>query len=113
MSMSDIQRAAWRAEMRAARQARSRGALEEAFRHLERAHIVGQRDVLAHTRAHIGMLRIGLLRRDRREILGQVPRILAALTKTLFWVPVGNTGGANVHPLRPMPVPDDLKPYLP
>ncbi|WP_155800591.1 DUF3703 domain-containing protein, partial [Pontibacter sp. BAB1700] len=24
-------------------------------------------------------------------------------------IPVGNTGGANVPPLRPMPIPNDLK----
>jgi hypothetical protein len=24
-------------------------------------------------------------------------------------IPVGNTGGANVPPLRPMPIPDDLQ----
>ena len=32
--------------------------------------------------------------------------------KSIFWVPTGNTGGANVNPLKPMPVPDDLRPYL-
>ena len=32
--------------------------------------------------------------------------------KSIFWVPTGNTGGANVNPFKPMPVPDDLRPYL-
>jgi hypothetical protein len=26
-----------------------------------------------------------------------------------LWVPLGNTGGANVNPLQPMPIADDLR----
>jgi hypothetical protein len=54
------------------------------------------------------MLAIGFARRDAREILGQLFRIPAALTKSRVWVPVGNTGGANVSAFQPMPVPPDL-----
>jgi hypothetical protein len=38
--------------------------------------------------------------------------MLAALTKSKIWVPVGNTGGANVSPFRPMAVPEDLRRYV-
>ncbi|MFZ5638127.1 MAG: DUF3703 domain-containing protein [Pseudomonadota bacterium] len=112
MSLRADQRRAWRDEMSAARSAEAAGDLATAFGHLERAHIIGQRDIAAHALAHVGMLRIGLRRADAREILGQLLRIPAALTKTPFWVPPGNTGGANVSAFRPMPVPDDLKRYV-
>ncbi len=58
------------------------------------------------------MLAIGFARHDLREIVGQLFRIPAAITKSRIWVPIGNTGGANVSALRPMPVPDDLRAYV-
>ena len=112
MRLKPHQRAAWDAEMPAARAAERGGNLDAAFAHLERAHILGQRNTLAHTRAHLHMLRIGWRRRDLRELAGQLLRIPAALTKSLIWVPAGNTGGANVSPFRPMPVPPDLQALL-
>jgi len=112
MRLKPHQRAAWEAEMVAARAAERGGNLDAAFAHLERAHILGQRNTLAHTRAHLHMLRIGWRRRDLRELAGQLLRIPAALTKSLIWVPAGNTGGANVSAIAPMPIPDDLKPFL-
>lgn len=112
MSLSAGQHRAWLREMAAARHQQRRGHLALAFGHLERAHILGQRDTFAHVRAHVAMLRIGRLRGDRREIIGQLLRVIAALTKSRIWVPLGNTGGANVNPFRPMPVPADLKHHL-
>jgi hypothetical protein len=36
-------------------------------------------------------------------------RIVGAATKTPFgWVPSENTGGANVSPIKPLPIPSDL-----
>ena len=112
MRLKPHQRQAYDAEMAAARAAERGGNLDAAFAHLERAHILGQRNTLAHTRAHLHMLRIGWRRRDLRELAGQLLRIPAALTKSLIWVPAGNTGGANVSAIAPMPIPDDLKPFL-
>jgi hypothetical protein len=37
---------------------------------------------------------------------------LAAALFSRLWVPVGNTGGANVSAFRPMPVPEDLQRLL-
>jgi hypothetical protein len=55
------------------------------------------------------MLRWGMAQWNPREVAGQVLRIVAAATKTAFgWIPVGNTGGANVSPIKPMPLPADL-----
>lgn len=82
--------------------------LDTAFAHLERAHILSQRLTLMHVRTHLAMLGVGWRRRDTRELLGQVTRILAAAFFSRIWVPIGNTGGANVSAFRPMPVPEDL-----
>ena len=99
-------------EMARADQSRRGGDLDRAFAHLERAHILSQRFTWLHVRSHLGMLRIGWQRADWREILGQLARIPAALLFSRIWVPIGNTGGANVSATRPMPVPDDLRALL-
>lgn len=112
MSWKAGQREAFERELAAASAARECGDAESEFAHLERAHVLGQRMTLAHTLAHWRMFRFGLRQRDLREVLGQALRIIAALTKSRIWVPVGNTGGANVNPFRPMPVPDDLRRHV-
>lgn len=99
-------------EWRLARTARLAGDLDRAFHHLERAHILGQRRTWRHVKSHVAMLRVGWLRGDGREIAGQLTRIVAAALFSRLWVPEGNTGGANVGALKPMPVPDDLRALL-
>ena len=112
MSMNPNLRAAWRRELDEATALEKDGAWRCAFVHLERAHILGQRHTVAHAHVHLRMLRNGWKQGNAHEVLGQVMRTLGALAKTLVWVPLGNTGGANVNPLKPMPIPADLKPYL-
>ena len=112
MSMKAELRNAYHHEHASADAAIARGELDAAFAHLERAHILSQRFAFAHAWTHLRMLTVGWRRRDAREIVGQVFRSVAALTKSKLWVPLGNTGGANVHPFQPMPVPPDLHPYL-
>ena len=81
-----------------------------AFQHLERAHVLGQAVTVEHTRVHWLMLKIGLKKRDWREIFGQIFRIIGASTKTPLGIyPTGNTGGANVSPFKPLPIPEDLQ----
>ncbi|WP_317044168.1 DUF3703 domain-containing protein [Pontibacter ummariensis] len=97
-------------ELSAYRTALGGGLLQEAWRHLERAHILGQPYPVEHTSVHWEMLQLGFRTRNLREIIGQLPRLLVGGIKS--WagmIPVGNTGGANVPPLRPMPIPDDLQ----
>ena len=85
----------------------------QAFRHLERAHVLGQTSTYHHTRVHWLMMKHGIRTGDKREIAGQALRIVGAATKTpLGTYPEGNTGGANVSPIRPMPIPDDLREIL-
>ena len=79
------------------------------FAHLERAHILSQYSTRDHVRVHWAMLRWGVAQRNAREVAGQIPRLIGAATKTAIgWIPTGNTGGANVSPIKPMPLPEDL-----
>src|SRR5262245_29860235 len=103
-------RAAYDPELHSAQRALTDNDLPTAFGHLERAHILGQWYVGAHTRAHLGMLRVGWRRRDAREIIGQLLRIPGAiLGSALRRVPRGNTGGSNVSAFREIPIPPDLR----
>jgi len=89
------------------------GDTDAAFRHLERAHVLGQASTYQHTRVHWLMLKHGVRQRDGKEIAGQVLRIGGAATKTPLGIyPKGNTGGANVNPLKPMPIEPDLAEIL-
>ena len=98
------------AELAIAKSLEASGRAENGFRHLERAHILGQASTVQHIRVHFEMLRWALRAGKTAEALGQVMRIIGAATKTaLGWVPTGNTGGANVNPFKVMPVPEDLK----
>jgi hypothetical protein len=84
--------------------------LQLAWRHLERAHILGQSSPYQHSRVHWRMLIFALRIKNAREILGQIPRLLVGGIKSFVGtIPIGNTGGANVPPLRPMEIPEDLK----
>ncbi|WP_279343988.1 DUF3703 domain-containing protein [Gramella jeungdoensis] len=80
---------------------------------LERSHVLGQAYPLQHTYSHWLMLRFGFKIRNLREVMGQIPRLLVGGIKSFVGViPVGNTGGANVPPLRPMEIAPDLKQIL-
>ncbi|MCW5663706.1 MAG: DUF3703 domain-containing protein [Piscinibacter sp.] len=86
-----------------------RGERESSFRHLERAHVLGQSSTLHHVRVHLSMLAWALHTRTPREVAGQLLRIVGATTKTPFGlVPTGNSGGSNVSPAKPLPIPADL-----
>lgn len=81
-----------------------------AWRHLERAHILGQPYPWAHTFVHYKMLGFGIRTKNIKEVLGQIPRLVIGGVKSFVGeIPLGNTGGANVPPLKPMEIPDDLQ----
>ena len=103
---------AFRQEMKIAREFYANQELKRAFIHLERAHILGQSYVIPHTISHWWMFKIGLRRRDGKEIFGQIFRIIASLLVSRVWVPLGNTGGVNVSPFKPMKVPADINTIL-
>ena len=97
------------AELAEAERLERAGEREPAFARLERAHILSQYSTAQHVAVHWAMLKWAWPVRDWREIRGQVLRLIGAATKTAIgWVPTGNTGGADVSPIKPMPVPEDL-----
>ena len=54
-------------------------------------------------------MKFGFKIKDAKEIIGQIPRLLIGGIKSFVGkIPVGNTGGANVPPLRPMPIEKDI-----
>ena len=78
--------------------------------HLERAHILGQPFPLEHTYVHWKMLAFGIKLKNTKEILGQLPRLFFGGVKSFVGkIPIGNTGGSNVPPLKPMEIAAELK----
>lgn len=99
----------YRAELDASADALADGRLREAWHHLQRAHILGQRWPREHNAVHWRMLKFGIRIKDAREIIGQLPRLVFGGVKSYVGkVPVGNTGGADVPALKPMEIPEDL-----
>ncbi len=97
-------------ELEAAESALRNGQARLAFTHLERAHVLGQPSTGHHVRVHWAMLVWGLKQRNLREVFGQIFRLVGAASKTFIGlVPTGNTGGTNVSPIKPLPIPADLQ----
>lgn len=85
------------------------GDLTGAWNHLERAHILGQAYPWHHSYVHWKMLLFGIHIKSGKEIFGQIPRLLIGGVKSFVGeIPVGNTGGANVPPLKSMKIEEDL-----
>ena len=109
----DALREAWKVERAAARAARRRADHKLEWHHLERAHILSQPMVGPHVRTHAAMFGTALRRRDAKELVGQLARlVMAAPGSASGRYPLGNTGGADVSPFRPMPVPEEFRTLL-
>lgn len=110
---ADPVRAAYLVKFGAYRGARGIGDWDAAWRHLERGHILAQPRFGLHLASHIEMLKFAISLRDLREILGQFLRLTLVPLGTLTGrLPTGNAGRARVSAFAPVPVPDDLRPYL-
>lgn len=97
------------AELAAAKAAELGGDPRNAFRHLERAHVLGQRSTVQHVRVHVHMLMWGIHHHDLHEVIGQIVRVIGAAAVTcLGLVPHGNSGGSNVSGFKSMAIADDL-----
>jgi hypothetical protein len=106
-------REAWGAERAAAREARTSGDPIRELDHLGRAHILSQPFAGLHVRTHGAMLAFGIRNRDRREVTGQLLRLVVAGPGTVMRrYPLGNTGVAAVSAVEPMDIPTDLQPVL-
>ncbi|TGM60148.1 DUF3703 domain-containing protein [Leptospira adleri] len=85
----------------------------EAWKFLERAHLIGQYHPLPHTGIHFRMLVFAVRTANWKEFLGQLLRLSVGGLGSLFnRVPVGNTGGVNVPILASLPLPEDLRELL-
>jgi Protein of unknown function (DUF3703) len=111
-TMNTLVSAAYVVEISLAQTALRNHEYAQCFYHLERAHILGQRNTIDHTYAHWLMFRAGFQQRDLKEMLGQVPRMLASLVFSRIWVPRGNTGRSRVPAMKAMPIPEDLRHLL-
>ncbi len=89
------------------------GKLTIAWKHLERAHIIGQKYPFAHTYIHWKMIQFGVRIKSTKEVIGQIPRLVFGGVKSFVGkVPVGNPGGSNVPALKPFPIEEDLQVIL-
>jgi hypothetical protein len=101
------------ADRRAARAAYRAADTDTAWRLLEATHVLSQPWVRPHVRSHVDMLRLAVRTRDRREVLGQLLRVVVAGPGSATGrYPVGNTGRATVPATLPMPLPADLAELL-
>jgi hypothetical protein len=98
------------AEIRLALGAETRGHFDTAFRHLERAHVLGQRSTVHHVRTHWVMFQMALRNGWTKEAAGQAWRVVAsALFTPVGLVPSGNTGTASSSGFQPMTIPASLQ----
>ena len=100
----------YKAELEKAADYLKKGHLQQCWHHFERAHILGQRWPLQHNYVHWQMLKFGFRIKSTKEVFGQITRLVFGGVKSFVGtVPIGNTGGANVPPLKPMEMPEDLQ----
>jgi hypothetical protein len=111
--MPAVVRLQYRAELAESEVSRKQGNLTREWHHMERAHILAQRWPREHCAVHWRMLSFGVRSKSMREVIGQLPRLVFGGVKSFVGtVPIGNTGGANVAAMRPMPIPEDLNAVL-
>lgn len=101
------------ADREGAKAARRAGDTDEAWRLLERTHILSQPWAWPHVRSHLDMLFLAVRCKDAREAGGQLLRVaVAGPGSALGRYPRGNTGRARVPATLPMDVPEDLEALL-
>ena len=109
-NMNPIQRAAFSSEIAQAKRLIASGEVDEAFAHLERAHVIGQAFVIPHVTSQWLRFRIEVKRRRLPAVLGQLIRIaLGALGSAVGVVPTGNTGGTDISMFKRMPIAPELQ----
>jgi hypothetical protein len=103
--MNHGQAEAFEQEIASARALMRRREHLRAMRHLERAHVLGQRHVVPHVWTHWLMLTVAVRRRDPAAMFGQAVRIvLGAVGSLVGPVPTGNTGGTDVSLFARRPI---------
>jgi len=91
------------------REASAASSTEQAWLHLEAAHVVGQLHIKPHLQTHAHMLGLAWRTRDLPEAAGQVLRLaLVPLGHLSGRLPLGNPGRSTVSAFEPLPVRPDL-----
>lgn len=99
-----------RNELKLYREAFAGKQYDQAFKHLERIHIVSQPFPVQHTWIHLRMLRFAFVTFRPVEILVQlVYALFSGKFSMLCIFPAGNTGGADALLKGRMKIPEDLE----
>jgi hypothetical protein len=106
--MSTIVRDEFERRLRAGYENLNAARHQEALAHFEAAHILGQSHTWRHVRSHLAILRWSVACADRRELFGQLGRLVGASLFTWWWVPLGNPGTTRVGAFTPHAVPPEL-----
>lgn len=108
--MNARQRLAFDSEIARSRELVVAGDPERAFRHLERAHVIGQTFVGAHAKTHWLMLALEIRRRRMTAAFGQAVRlVLGVIGSAVGVVPIGNTGGTDISMFKRLPIAPELQ----
>ncbi|MEN7536665.1 DUF3703 domain-containing protein [Aurantiacibacter flavus] len=100
-------------EYRRAAEASDEQNFEEAWHHLERAHVVAQDRLGPHCVSHWRMLELAWRTRDWRELLGQIFRLsLAPIGNITGRLPIGNSGRSNVSAFARMEIEPEISRVL-
>ncbi|MGB3794811.1 MAG: DUF3703 domain-containing protein [Alteraurantiacibacter sp.] len=86
---------------------------EEAWHHLERAHVVAQERLKPHCISHWRMLQLAWRTRDWREVRGQIFRLsLAPIGNITGRLPIGNSGRSNISAFARMEIEPEISRVL-
>ncbi len=108
--MNSILKKNYIAELESFKNCKNRKEFDQAWYHLERAHIIGQMYWFEHLETHLLMAAFALKNFMFLEFFYQVPRILLSIPGSLLKkAPIGNVGTSRVGIFEPMEIPNDLK----
>lgn len=111
--MNPIHKSAFEAEIARGKSFLAHGEVDAGFKHLERAHVIGQAHAVLHVKSHWMMFKAEIRRHRPLAAFGQVLRIvLGGLGSAVGVVPTGNTGGSDVGMFKRMPIEPELKDLL-
>ena len=100
-------------EYRRAAKALDEQNFEEAWHHLERAHVVAQDRLGPHCVSHWRMLELAWRTRDWHELVGQIFRLfLAPIGNITGRLPTGNSGRSNVSAFARMEIEPEISRVL-
>ena len=102
------------AELCRAKTAITQQDFETAWTALQRAHILGQTDAIAHTIAHWTMLKLAWKQRDFKEVYGQLLPTLLAIPLTLLFGKIRSIRGgkANSNQSARISITEDIQQIL-